>query len=306
MYGLSHFSSVSVGLFILAVMFIICTLGLTLGVIDPTRTKTGKAKNLFDSLTIKQALHKNHALNAHLSLCERIVEQERHRISAEIDKQRKKIQNTINEIRKTNTLRTEDLYERHENKRDNVKEVAIHMVNCYMRRQDKRKSEYLMLQEQGLLPDRRPVVTPDHLCFIREIFPETFSYSVDQMWQYKYDPKMDVYAYGRAGHDIACSSMRNKPVGAILGAYTPQFPVNVRFWRPSPTGSDGSDHTDMNKDTEPRRRGAMRQKKLNLGPKHSPSSYLTLPQLGLVEVKKDGVFSVERTPGRSVRSTNES
>ena len=92
--------------------------------LDPTRTRAGKAKNLFESLTIKQAMHKNHALSAHLNLVDKIVEQEKHRRSAEIDKQRKFIESTINETRKTSSLRSDQLFARHESKRKNINEVG--------------------------------------------------------------------------------------------------------------------------------------------------------------------------------------
>ena len=98
--------------------------------------------------------------------------------------------------------------------------ILVHNVSCFL-----------------CLPP--PPLTSVHLSFPRHLiaeilawwsennsvyclFSETYSYSVDNGWSYDYNPKTDVYSYGRAGHDMMCLSMRNKPVGAILGAYTPQ------------------------------------------------------------------------------------
>ncbi len=261
--------------------------------------KRGKRRNMYESLTIKQAQHKNFALDAHLSLVHKIISGEKRIRKDEIDKARKVVAQTLERTRDVFPVTGNDLQAFHVERRGHFQDVCLHIVNCYLRRQDKNKAHWLRMREHQMLPCSRPVTTPDHLLFIHEAFPETYYMKVDADEESVYYPNADIYEHPRAGHDMKCLSTRSKPVGA--NAYPPQRPVNIRHLRPHPEESDAEfDETSSSKAgfsfTQGRRLPSITEGS-------AAADIVAVPDLGLVDVSKDGVYVLDK--GKEPERTGE-
>ena len=183
-----------------------------------------KKKCRHDTLTIKQAHHKNHALQAHLQTVHKVIDLDKRRASDDLDKTLAMLHQEKDTLREVHPLGGDDLLKIHCYRRRRLFTACFSIIHCYMSRQHKK-----MATGPTVPLDRSKLVTcPDHIDFVRRVFPEACDLGLKKGWTYDKSQKADIYEHSRAAHDMKCLSTRVKPVGA----YGNTNPINVRFLRP--------------------------------------------------------------------------
>ena len=257
--------------------------------------KEKKTSRYHESLTIKQAQNKNYGLEEHSKFVGRIYEQEKKRRAEEIDKERKRIVKEIKRTRRVFPLPGHALNNLHRRRSEKIDDMCMHVVSCYMHRQEKNKYRWMQEVKEGNLA-YRPVCTPDHLLFVKDVFPEAYRNTVEIGYMFKHKESADIYEYGRAAHDRKCASTKAKALGESIGAYPPKEAVNVRFWKPLTEDLRDSPKQRWRDENSPQQRLAKGAEKER---DEEEASVIKVPSLGLVEVGQDGVFviSVENERG---------
>merc|ERR1712178_382623 len=192
--------------------------------------KKRKVKN--ESKRIIQAQHKNAAEGAQLNVVNKYLKHENRLKLDDLDHEVRSIKKGITGLLATRAIPGEALNLFHKEQKEHIRDVSIHIVNCYVCRQNKNKQKYVrqqMSKGADVLPyGERPVRTPEHMDFIIDAFPEVTN-MVELGWKWGSPfSNVDIYQHGRAGHDMKCMSTRAKPVGN----YTQRGPRNFRLWCP--------------------------------------------------------------------------
>lgn len=194
-------------------------------------TRSGNKNCNYDSLAIKQAQHKNFALEEHMELVKKVIRQEKHRREDEIDKAHRVLQKELEKVRSVKPLPGYALNRLHEERKKRINDICLHVVNCYMQKQDQNKTQWNKAIARGRMSNR-PVCTPEHFRFVNTAFPEVINSAVPPNWKCMHNKKANIYEHGRAGHDMKCMSTRAKPVGESAGAFPGMDLINVRLWHP--------------------------------------------------------------------------
>ncbi|KAI0219096.1 hypothetical protein LSAT2_029279 [Lamellibrachia satsuma] len=199
--------------------------------IQETRTtaanKMGRRKYKNETLTIRQAMHKNIALNCHLDLVKRVIaEENKHRI-AKLIKERDATFRKMKTIREVFPYDMDQLNEVHRLRASRRHHIFMHIVNCYMLQQERNNKMWNSLQEIQALPPapHRPVDMSEHIRFVQDKFPKTCSFATEHGWQYSHNPAADMYTYGRACHDALCFEARTKTIGHLTGVFPAEEPI---------------------------------------------------------------------------------
>jgi len=191
-----------------------------------------KRKVKYESKRIIQAQHKNAAEGAQLNVVNKYLKHENRLKLDDLDHEVRSIKKGITGLLATRAIPGEALNLFHKEQKEHIRDVSIHIVNCYVCRQNKNKQKYVrqqMSKGADVLPyGERPVRTPEHMDFIIDAFPEVTN-MVELGWKWGSPfSNVDIYQHGRAGHDMKCMSTRAKPVGN----YTQRGPRNFRLWCP--------------------------------------------------------------------------
>lgn len=139
----------------------------------------------YESLTIRQANHKNSAETAQLGVVCKFLSHEQQRLKEDREREVKSISKEARKLRELRPIPGETLNRFHREQKAHIRDVCIHIVHCYMCRQDRNKQRWLKCRlDKGVnaLPPERPVTTPDHLQFVYDAFPETYNFSVGYDW----------------------------------------------------------------------------------------------------------------------------
>ena len=189
-----------------------------------------KAVLKFESITFKKAHYQNYVLDEHTKLVKKIIEQERAKVQDELDKERRRLEAELDRIRMVKQPDSQDLFDFQDERRRVVQDVCLHIVYCYLKRQDKNKIEWNRSVNSGQMAER-PLKTPENFEFIRNSFPEVLCLSEEEIpWKDK--TNSDIYENGRSPHDLKCLSTRSEAIGVTSGTYPVHKPINVRQWKP--------------------------------------------------------------------------
>ena len=174
-----------------------------------------KRKCKYESITIKQANHKNSSEDAQLRTVQQVMESERQRYLDEIEKQRKAIEKDLNKFRRA-SVPLLDVTQKQVERKEYIKDVCIHLATCYMSHQDKKKAT----------GQYQPIRTPEHMFFIQDTFEIIADADETDLVRVENKNRRNIYEYGRASHDMQCASVRGKPVDG----YEHSVPLNFRRW----------------------------------------------------------------------------
>ena len=108
-------------------------------------------------------------------------------------KERDRTHTTLADLCRTRPVECHTLNRFHAEQRENIRDVCVHIVACYMARQERNKERWLLKSRSkgpDVLPIQAPVDTPEHLQFLCQAFPEIYSFTVGYDWRYNRSSKV--------------------------------------------------------------------------------------------------------------------
>jgi len=189
-------------------------------VADKTQTETS---------WILLAKQKNALERANLQDRLRLIDDEKAHIIDKYHRREEALERRMADIGYTRSMPLLLLNMIHLQRRMTSHDVSMNIANCYLMHQEKNleKAKAAVESNGDVPPKDLDKQALRHARFIRNAFEEAYNIATDVNWTYGYDRSADIYEYGRAGHDLHCTSVKGTPIGVKTGAY-PQFKeVNV-------------------------------------------------------------------------------